>query len=262
MKNFYAIVLLLSFCVSLKGQDRDCRTNQNAFQFNELISYEVGYYLSPLWISAGEVNFSIKDTIIDDVPLFHFDSDGKTFKAYDLFFKVRDRYQSFVKVENFEPVHFIRDVSEGGTKVYRDVVFNFENLNAISNDSIVTPITSCTFDVLSAIYSCRNITFIQYEENDTIPLTLYLDNAVHEVYIRYLGKEEVDTDLGEYNCIKFKPLLIEGTLFEAGEEMTVWVTDDENKIPLMVESPILIGSVRAEIKSIVGAKYSFSSKIE
>jgi hypothetical protein len=75
---------------------------------------------------------------------------------------------------------------------------------------------------------------------------MFLDNEVFNLYIKYLGKEVIKTRYGTFNAIKFKPLLVKGTLFEGGEKMTVWVSDDANHIPLRVESPIVIGSIKAE----------------
>ena len=260
MKYFLVIVLLVS---SLLSFSQDCSNpTQMAFVGGEKVTYKVGYYLSPLWISAGEVFFETRDTTLEGDSLYYFNAKGWTFKAYDLLFKVRDQYQSYVRKEDFRPVHFIRDVYEGGFEFFNDVHFNNDSLKAVINDTMSCEITECSFDVLSAVYYSRNIDFTGREVGDTIPLSLYLDREIHEVYIRYLGKEVIKTNIGRHRCILFKPLLIEGTLFEGGEEMNVWVTDDQNKIPLRVESPILIGSVRAEIHETKGVKYQIGSKVE
>ena len=103
--------------------------------------------------------------------------------------------------------------------------------------------------------------FEKYKANDTIPVTLFLDDSIYPVYIRYLGKESLTTREGTYNCIKFRPLLIEGTLFKGGEKMTVWVTDDGNKIPVQVESPILVGSVKAELYRYEGLRHPVTAKV-
>ena len=97
--------------------------------------------------------------------------------------------------------------------------------------------------------------------NDTIPVTLFLDDAIWPVYIRYLGKEQMTTKLGTFNCIKFRPLLIKGTLFEGGEKMTVWVTDDKNKVPVRVESPIVVGSIKADMIKYENLRNPMTSKV-
>ena len=87
-------------------------------------------------------------------------------------------------------------------------------------------------------------------------------NEIPDYDINYLGKEKVETKEGLFNCIKFSPLLIEGTIFKGGEQMMVWVTDDANKIPVRVESPIIVGAVRAELHKYQGLKNPVTSKVK
>ncbi|MBD0276875.1 MAG: DUF3108 domain-containing protein, partial [Flavisolibacter sp.] len=98
-----------------------------------------------------------------------------------------------------------------------------------------------------------------YQPNEKIPFSIFLENEVHNVYVRYLGRERVKTKYGTFTAIKFKPLLIKGTIFEGGEKMTVWVTDDANRIPVRVDSPILVGTVRAELVQFKQLRYPLLS---
>ena len=108
-------------------------------------------------------------------------------------------------------------------------------------------VPECVQDVLSAIFYARNINFDQYKKDDKIQFSMFLDNEIYEMYIRYLGKETVKTRYGKFKAIKFKPLLIKGTIFEGGEKMTVWVSDDGNRIPVRIESPISVGSIKVDM---------------
>ena len=85
---------------------------------------------------------------------------------------------------------------------------------------------------------------------------MFLDNEVYHLYIRYLGKETVKTKYGKFRAVKFKPLLVKGTIFEGGEKMTVWVSDDANHLPLRLESPIIVGSIKIDMM-----QYKTSSSI-
>jgi hypothetical protein len=113
--------------------------------------------------------------------------------------------------------------------------------------------------VLSAIYYARNINFDKYKPGDRIPFTMFLDNEVYNMYIRYLGKETIKTKYGKFDAVKFKPLLIKGTIFEGGEKMTVWVSDDANRIPVRVESPISVGSVKVDMMGYRNLRYPLTS---
>jgi hypothetical protein len=97
--------------------------------------------------------------------------------------------------------------------------------------------------------------------NDKIPFTLFLDNESYELYLRYLGKETVKTKYGKFKAIKFKPLLIKGTIFEGGEKMTVWVSDDANRIPVRIESAISVGSIKVDMMGYQNLRYPLSSLV-
>ena len=86
---------------------------------------------------------------------------------------------------------------------------------------------------------------------------------IHDIYIRYLGKERIkNRDGRKFDCLKFKPLLVEGTIFESGEDMTVWVTDDQNRVPIIVEAKILIGSVKAVFVDAKGLRSPMTAEVE
>jgi hypothetical protein len=110
--------------------------------------------------------------------------------------------------------------------------------------------------VLTAIYHARNLDFSKYSIDQKIPLSLIIDNEIYDLYLRYQGREEIKVRGGtRYNCIKFSAMLVEGTIFSGGEHLTVWVTDDKNRIPVMVKAKILVGSVKAVLKSTRNLKH-------
>jgi hypothetical protein len=76
---------------------------------------------------------------------------------------------------------------------------------------------------------------------------MFLDDKVYHLYIRYLGKERIQTRYGTFNTIKISPLLIEGSIFKGGEKMAIWVSDDANHMPVRIDSPILVGSIKVDL---------------
>ena len=160
---------------------------------------------------------------------------------------------------------------EGGSYLFDDYYFNFKKQKVFTVskrdkkeaklDSM--KITPCTFDVQTIIYYSRCVDFSKYKVNDTIPFDLFLDGKLEHVYIRYLGKAVFDSkQTGKYNCIKFKPLLIKGSIFSGGENMVVWVTDDKNKIPVYVETKIIVGSVKVYLDKFTAVRNKITSRIE
>jgi hypothetical protein len=112
---------------------------------------------------------------------------------------------------------------------------------------------------VSALYYARNIDFNRFKPGDRITFSMFLDNEVYNMYLRYMGKEEIKTRYGKFRTIKLKPLLIKGTLFEGGEKMVAWVTDDLNRIPVRVESPLLVGSVKVDMMNYKNLRHPLSS---
>ncbi|MES1217089.1 MAG: DUF3108 domain-containing protein, partial [Bacteroidota bacterium] len=88
------------------------------------------------------------------------------------------------------------------------------------------------------------------------------DDEVYNMYIRYLGKETVKTKYRKFKAIKFKPLLVKGTIFEGGEKMTVWVSDDGNHIPVRIESPISVGTIKVDMMGNKNLRYPLTSLLK
>jgi hypothetical protein len=160
-----------------------------------------------------------------------------------------------------QPLRFVRNVNEGGYKKYQNVTFNKSANTAVTTDGVFK-VPACVQDVVSAMYYARNIDFSRLRPEDKIPFSMFLDNEVFNLYIRYLGKEEIKTRYGKFRAIKIKPLLIKGTIFEGGEDMTVWVSDDLNHIPVRVESPIVVGKVKIDMMSYNNLRHPLSSLLK
>ncbi|MFU8842405.1 MAG: DUF3108 domain-containing protein [Bacteroidales bacterium] len=225
-----------------------------SFLPGEFVRYEVAYNWGYLWVNAGEVYFRADTLTFQQVPCWTFESYGTSYKFYDWLFKVRDHFQSKVTMDSFQPIWFQQNTYEGGYTVNNR--FDFDPLRgqviaAVQNSNKPLTIDTlnlppCTFDVLSAIYHTRNLRFDRLNKGEKVPVKVIIDNEFFDLYIRYLGKEPVKTRDGKiYDCIKFSALLVDGTIFKGGEDLFVWITDDENKIPVMAEAKILIGSVKA-----------------
>ena len=251
-------LVLLSF--PLKAGDEFCGIRNTTFQAGEVLIFKVFYNLAPVYVAAGEATFTINLEKLINKPVYHIVGDGKTYNFYDNFFKVRDKYESFIDTATLQPLKFIRNVYEGGYKKYENVTFNQTANTAVTNDGVFK-VPNCVQDVVSSIYYARNIDFNKYKEDDKIPFNMFLDNETYNLYIRYLGKETIKTKYGKFKAIKFKPLLIKGTIFEGGEKMTVWVSDDANRIPVRIESPISVGSIKVDMMGYRNLKYPLSSLI-
>ncbi len=255
------VLLVLIFTKSTYAQNDFCSIKNRAINNGEQLVYTVYYNVSAIWVAAGQAKFTTNLINFYNTPVFHIVGNGYTFKSYDWIFRVRDVYQTYVDTATLLPLKFVRNVDEGGYKINNLVLFNRDKNTALS-DKKNFKVPNCVQDVLSTIYYARNIDYNKYKPGAKIPFTMFLDNEVFNLYIRYLGKEKITTKYGTFNAIKLAPLLIKGTIFEGGEKMRVWISDDENHIPLRIDSPILVGSIKVDMTSYSKLRNPLSSLIK
>ncbi len=258
----FGFLVLGLCCMSLRPATRvaQCGIKNYAFQDGEVVTMKVFYSALGAYIGAGEATFSTSIERYNGKPVYHCVGEGKSYSFFDGFFKVRDRYESYIDTATMLPYKFIRNVDEGGYKKYNNVTFNQNAATATSTNGVYK-VSNCIQDVVSAVYYCRNIDFSQYKVGDKIPFDMFLDDEVFHMYIRYMGKERIKTRYGKFNAIKFKPLLLKGTIFEGGEKMNAWVSDDPNHLLLRVESPISVGSVKIDMMGYKNLRYPLSSLV-
>ncbi|MHA4810379.1 DUF3108 domain-containing protein [Flavitalea flava] len=263
MKAFIAICILLLTALSfpLKAGDEFCGIRNTAFQAGEILTYKVFYTLANVFVGAGEATFSNTLERLNGKDVYHVIGEGKTYSFYDKFYKVRDKYESYIDTGTLQPYKFVRNVYEGGYTTYENVSFIKNAGTAVTTEGVYK-VPPCIQDVVSAVFYARNIDFNHLKTGDKIPFDMFLDRQVYHLYIRYLGKETIRTKYAKFRCIKFKPLLVKGTIFEGGEKMTVWVSDDPNHIALRVESPISVGSVKVDMINYKNLRYPLSSLVD
>jgi hypothetical protein len=267
LKAILGGLFLLTVSLSLKAQ---CFESNRSFYSGEKVTYKAYYNWHFIWLNAGGVSFTVKKQIYKGNAVYQLMSLGSTYSNYDFFYKVRDTFITYVDTLKLTPYLFQRRSNEGGSSVSETYRFDkgAKQISSVikkDDEPVVKstiPWQECTVDVLTMVYWARNIDFSKYKTDDKIPIRMVADGAISDLYIRYLGKETIDTKDGRtFRCLKFSPLLMEGTIFEAGEDMTVWVTDDDNRIPIIVEAKILIGSVKAMFESAVGLRFPIKAEI-
>lgn len=245
----------------MQAQQRFCGDKNQVIQNGEVVNFTVYYNLSAIWVAAGEASFSTSLETLDGMPVFHVTGTGKTFKSYDWIYKVNDIYESFIDTNTMLPKKFVRNVNENGAKKYEYVRFVQAQKKAFTNNETFA-VPECVQDVLSAIYHARNIDYSKYKPGDKIPFDMFIDGEVHPLYIRYLGKFKITTKYGTFNTIKIRPLLVEGTIFKGGEKMDIYVTDDQNLVPVRISSPILVGSIKVDMTRFSGLRYPMTALLK
>ncbi len=262
---------ILVTCTGLVHCQNDCSIKNSAFSSGEELNFKVNYNWGPIWLESAFASFKVSSSRWNGRNCYLLTGSGSTYPKYDWFFKVRDVFETYVDSESFRPVKFHADIHEGNKKDQHTYLFNNSAKKAytiitrgskpVATDTL--KIGSCSIDVLTAIYYARNIDYSHCKINDTVSISLLLDGKLYPIYVRYLGKEVFTSkELGTYNCIKFSPLLVEGSIFKKGEGMTVWVSNDKNKIPIYVETPIVVGSIKVKLMSYKGLKNKEEAKLK
>jgi hypothetical protein len=244
-----------------------CQTlNNNTFQNGEELVYKIFYNLNFVWIPAGEVTFRVED----EGTRYHLSAEGKTYSSYEWFYKAYNKLDSYVDKTTFLPQTSIRWVKENRYHLYDKVQFDQKNRaasyergdtkDAISKRGSVK-LTDCMHDILSAVYYSRTLDYDNAKSGQDYPMKVLLDEETYPLRYRYMGKEDKSIHgLGKYSTMKFVPQLVAGNVFNENSQMKVWATNDANRLPLMIESPVSVGTVKVVLKSYKGLKYDVSSK--
>jgi hypothetical protein len=259
----YICFVLLMIPLSLWAQDSVKYVDEIPFQRGEAGKYRV-YYDSWLTsgISAGVGYISIKDDIkqFNGKNTLHFEVIGKSVGMFSWFFKVDDHFDSYVDEESIVPYHFMRRTHEG-SYIYEDEV-DFDHEKGIAKSRRAEkPIRPGIKDIVSSFYYMRTIDFTDIEVGHEYMLDFYLDDSAYISKIIYLGKEIVETKLGKFRCLKFKPMVAQGEVFQEPYPMVLWITDDRNKVPVLGKSMVVVGSVKLELVKIEGLKYPMEAKL-
>jgi hypothetical protein len=216
-----------------------------AFKEGEVLTYRLHYGL----INAGMAVLEVKPEVINvsGRKVYHIVGNGYTTGTTDWFFKVRDRYETYMDKDALLPWLFVRRVDEGGYKFSQDYTFNHYTKKVDIGNDEKYDIPNGVQDMVSAFYSARSLDLSNAKEGDVFSLTCFMDKEIWPMKIRFLGRETIDTDLGEVRCLKFRPIVQKGRVFKKDEDLNVWISDDKNHIPMRVKADILVGSLKMDI---------------
>jgi hypothetical protein len=243
-----------------------CSIENSTFLVGEEITYKLFYNWNILWLSAGEVVFRVEES--EDQ--YHIVVTGRTYKSYEWFFKVNDRFETYIDKKSLLPTLFIRDIKEGKYRRYNKFIFDQKNNKVrffkgkTSEDLVETELDldPCMHDLVSILYHIRNRKFDDFEVGDVFPVSVFLEEE-YNLKVKVTGKNEKKRVKGRglHMTHQFIPEVIAGEVFNEKDQMKVWVSADENKIPLLIESPVSVGKIKAVLKEYKGLKYDMNSRI-
>ncbi len=245
------------------------------FQTGEVVNYDVYYNWGLIWMHAGKADFSVQEMMYKKTSAYHLKATGSSLKTFDSFFRVRDTLTSIVDKNTLLPLYAKRVAHEDkywaqdefhftGAGAQTTIIGEHRRKNNQYKKNTLTYQGTVT-DMVTAFYRIRNLDIANMKENSTYSFSIVFDDdqKPFNLNFRYLGKEEIKLRNGKrYRCLKLRPLLMEGNVFKDKQGMTVWISDDENRIPVLIESSIRVGSVKVMLAGTKNLLYPLNAEIK
>lgn len=243
MKRLSFLVFFFSAFLSF-GQVSD-----KAYGDGEFFRFRVHYGI----LTAGEATINLKATELNGKPVYHINGEGRTKGLSRVFFKVDDTYETYIDKENNQPYRFVRDIYEGGYT--KDIIMDFDH----PNQSVLVEdrkhkteelynLKNNTQDLLSSLYYLRNnIEEEALVEGEFMDINVFFDKENYTMRLKFLGREVIRTPFGKVPALIFRPYVQSGRVFKEKESLTVWISDDDNKIPLLIKAELAVGSLKATL---------------
>ena len=248
-------LLLLSLIISLNTFAQ----NQSAFDVGEWFKFRIHFGM----ITAGYATLEVKEAVINNKKVFYTVGHGYTSGMAKAFFKVEDHYQSFIDKITNKPYQFLRKIDEGGYTKNQEGFFNQEKNTILvkdykNNTEKTLNVTENVQDIVSSFYYLRNHPNIdKLKVGESIMIDMFFDDEIVKFKLKFVGRENLRTKFGKVKTMVFRPLVQSGRVFKEEESLTVWISDDENKIPLRIKAELAVGSLKADLETFKGLKNSF-----
>ncbi|MDD8018612.1 MAG: DUF3108 domain-containing protein [Bacteroidota bacterium] len=249
------VSLLLLLSTILFAQKTE---NQKAFGVGERLVFDVNYG----FITAGEAVMSIPqlDTVLETTT-YKVQFTVRSTPTFDLFFEVRDRYETYLDTATIVPWRFEQHIKEGKYKRDYSAIFDQKNHMARTDEGDFQ-IPALVHDIMSAFYYARTIDYTGFRPGQRVNLQNFFKGKVNPLDVKFLGRQKISVDAGTFNCIIVEPMVKEGGLFKSDGRILIWLSDDERKIPVKVSTKVLIGSIDAELREYSGIAGELKSKVQ
>ena len=257
MKKYFFLLLLI-VTVSFDSQKPD------AYDSGEWFKFRIHYG----FINAGIATLEIKESVRENKKVYHAIGKGYTVGMSRFFFKVDDTYESYFDKVNNKPFQFVRKIDEGGYTKNQEGFFN-QNINKVlvkdykNNSEKTISVSENVQDIISTFYFLRNHPNIdKLKIGESITVDMFFDNEVFKFKLKFIGRENLKTKFGTAPTMIFRPIVQSGRVFKEEESLTVWISDDENKIPLRIKASLAVGSIKADLEGFKGLKNPFMVKLK
>ena len=234
-----------------------------AYGDGEFLKFRIHYGL----VTAGYATIEVEEKYLGTTPVHHVKGFGETTGVSRFFFKVEDKYESYINDKD-QPLRFIRKIDEGGHTKDIQIDFNHNTQKAQVNNKKWGKTKTVDFprnaqDMVSAFYYLRNnLDVPSLKEGDETNMNMFFDRENFKFKLKFLGRETLKTKFGNVPCLMFRPYVEAGRVFKEKESLTIWVSDDENKIPILIKAELAVGSLKASLSEFKGLQHSFRTIVD
>ncbi|GGG44073.1 DUF3108 domain-containing protein [Bizionia arctica] len=238
----------------------------NAFNAGEKLAFTASYNMSGVLTELAQVNMETSEVKTSKATLLRLKCTATTYSKWDNFFKIRDLYESYVSPTSVKPYLYKRDINEGSYSKFVQYKYNHSKGTAESlirkkkkgggtyDQNKTLTISSSTKDIVSTIYYLRTLNLSSFATGKTTTLTMIFDNKPTEIVVAYLGKETISTSIGSKSCYKLGISIKNSNVLKGTNDNLLWLTADENKIPVFAKFKVAVGNGELKIKSATGLK--------
>lgn len=234
------------------------KMKNEAFGVGERLVFDVNY----LNITAGEAVMAIPS--LDSVAgrkCYRVEFTVNSTPFFSSVYKVEDRYLTFVDVEAIAPWKFEQHIREGSYR--RDFIAEFDQVRHVAKTTGGEyEIPEYVHDIMSAFYYARILDYSNLKVGEGPTLFNFYKDKSHELKVKFLGRQELEVEAGTFNTIVVEPLVKEGGLFKSEGRIVIWLSDDERKIPVRVNTKVIIGSIDTELREYSGLVGPLKSRIK
>jgi hypothetical protein len=249
-KICYSFSMLIFLLASQLLYSQEAIINE-AFKSGEYLKYRVYYSSAIINATAGEATLTVSDWEEKQKgeikELYRITGLGNSKGMFNWFYKVKDRFESFVDKSTILPYAFIRRTNEGKFTQNDLVIFDRTDNKAIVNSADTFNIPPNVHDFVSALYFMRTLKVEDFNSDSLFFINFFLDDSVYISAVKYEGKVNIKTKWGKIPCLKIAPMMASGEVFSDSYPMHVYVSDDKNHVPIMAESKVIVGSVKMEL---------------
>jgi hypothetical protein len=211
-----------------------------AFGLGEKLYFDIGYG----FINAGYATLEVANLIeYENRPCYQIVSTAQSNSFFSSFYRVEDRVESIVDAMGIFTWHFEKHVSEGNYRADRVYFFDQQNNKVIYGDDTID-IAPYVQDALSVLYYVRTQ---ELEVGKSYFIENFTDGKKYPLEVRIHRRETIKVKAGKFDCIVVEPLFLTSSVFKHEGKLTVWLTDDRLKMPVLMKSRVIVGSISAEL---------------